>query len=382
MLNKGALTGYTVLDLSRLLPGPYCSMILADHGARVIVIEDRRFEQDDFFIYPVYRNKEHMTLNLKSDEGQRIFKQLLDKADVVLEGFRPGVVERLRVDYKSVSRKHPKIVYCSISGYGQTGSLSNRVGHDVNYLAQAGVLDMIGSDTGPPVIPGVQIADIAGGAFNAALGILMALLARERSGRGQYIDISMTDGILGLLTAPLFVQEHSGQESKRGNFRLSQRYACYNIYETKDGRYVSIGAVEFKFWKRLCEVLAIPQYIDSQYDDKKRTEIIDTLRSEFKKKSLADWESILGEQDVCWAPVRTKEEAIEDPLFQQRNVISKITDRNAKPHSMPGNPIKLSDTPGTVYRNPPKFGQDTEAILSELGYDGEQIEKFQKDKVV
>lgn len=382
MLYQGALTGYTVLDLSRLLPGPYCSMILADHGARVIAIEDSRYELDEFYIYPVYRNKEHMTLNLKSDEGQRIFHRLLDKADVVLEGFRPGVVERLRVDYKSVSKNHPEIVYCSISGYGQTGPLSNRVGHDVNYLAQAGVLDLIGSDTGPPVIPGVQIADIAGGAFNAALGILMALLAREKSGHGQYIDISMTDGILGLLTAPLFVQEHSGQKSKRGNFRLSHRYACYNIYETKDGRFVAIGAVEYKFWKRLCEVLELSQYIEFQYDDELRAEIISSLQSEFMKKTLVEWDSILSDQDVCWAPVRTADEALRAPLFMQRDMIAKIAGGTTERLPIPGNPIKLSDTPGTVHRNPPKFGQDTEVILAELGYDGEQIEQFKKNNVV
>jgi len=217
MPKNGALSGIKILDLSRLLPGPYCSMILADHGARVIAIEDRRFMDDGLFFSQVYRNKEHMSLNLKTGEGKKIFFHLLNDADVILEGFRPGVVQRLGVDYDTVRKVNPKIIYCSISGYGQTGPYRDRAGHDVNYLSISGALDLIGQANRPPSIPGIQIADIAGGGMNAAIGILMALFARERTGKGQYIDISMTDGIVGFMPAAFFLKQITGQFPKRGD---------------------------------------------------------------------------------------------------------------------------------------------------------------------
>ncbi|RPH39595.1 MAG: CoA transferase, partial [Desulfobulbaceae bacterium] len=178
---SGALSGVKVLDLSRLLPGPYCSMILADHGAEVVAVEDRRFVEDGMFFRDLYRNKRHISLNLKALEGKEVFYRMAENADIILEGFRPGVVERLGVDYESVRKINPKIIYCSITGYGQTGPLRHRAGHDVNYLSTAGVLDLIGQKESPPTIPGVQIADIAG-AMNGVIGILLALFARERSG--------------------------------------------------------------------------------------------------------------------------------------------------------------------------------------------------------
>ena len=217
MIQQGALSGIRVVDLSRMLPGPYCSMILADHGAEVIAVEDRKFQDDGLFFNDLNRNKSHMSLNLKTPEGLEIFFKLAEKADVILEGFRPGVVQRLGVDYEAVRKCNPKIIYCSISGYGQTGPLRDRVGHDVNYISNAGMLDLIGDKGGRPIIPGVQIADIAGGTMNAAVGILLALFARETSGEGQYIDISMTDGVLGFaFPAVLFFQAEWTTTKGRG----------------------------------------------------------------------------------------------------------------------------------------------------------------------
>ena len=258
MNKNGALAGIKVLDLSRLLPGPYCSMVLADHGAAVIAVEDRRFLADGLFLNNVNRNKRHMTLNLKSKEGMEIFFRLAKEADVVLEGFRPGVVDKLGVGYDAVCKVNPKIIYCSITGFGQNGPFRERVGHDANYLSFAGVLDLIGEAKRPPSIPGVQIADIAGGGMNAVIGILLALFARENTGKGQYIDISMTDGVVGMLPLVQFFQNLTGKAPARGNALLSHRYACYNTYETADGRYLSIGAVEHRFWKQLCELLGLP----------------------------------------------------------------------------------------------------------------------------
>ncbi len=382
MTTPGALNGITVIDLSRLLPGPYCSMILADHGARVISIEDKRFLADGLFMDIVNRNKEHMTLNLKTAEGKQIFFKLIEKADVVLEGFRPGVVNRLGVDYESVKKVNPRIIYCSISGFGQTGPHRDRVGHDVNYLSIGGVLDLIGETDRPPAIPGIQIADIAGGGMNAAIGILLALFAREKSGEGQYVDISMTDGMVGFLPAAMFFSRLSGSEPVRSDNLLSHRYACYNTYETADGKYLSIGAVEKRFWQKLCKTLEIQDYADLQYDDRHRTKIIDCLRRTFRQKTLAEWEGVLGGTDVCWARIQSLGDVLKDPLFQAREMVVEFETRSGRKSKTLGVPVKMSDTPGSVRTPPPEFGQDTAAILKELGYTDEEIGVLVEKEVI
>lgn len=376
MSKEGALDGITVLDLSRLLPGPCCSMMLADHGARVIAIEDKRFIADDLFITTVNRNKEHMSLNLKTLEGKEIFFRLVERADVLLEGFRPGVVHRLGIDYDTVCKINAKIIYCSITGYGQTGPCRDRAGHDVNFLAHSGVLGLIGAPDRPPSIPGVQIADIAGGGMNAAIGILLALMARERIGKGQYIDISMTDSMVSLLPLTLFLQQRTGEDPKRGETLLSHRYACYNTYETADGRYLSIGAVENRFWKRLCDHLGMPAYASLQYDEKRRHEIVDFLRTTFKQKTLAEWESELADMDICWGPVRNLQEVLQEPLFRQRNMVVDIRGQKGETTTTLGVPVKLSETPGSIRTPPVNFGESTIPILRELGYTENQIKEF------
>ncbi|MBW2428616.1 MAG: CoA transferase [Deltaproteobacteria bacterium] len=382
MTNPGALSGTIVIDLSRLLPGPYCSMIMADHGARVIAIEDRRFLADGLFMNIINRNKEHMSLNLKTEEGREIFFRLIRNADVVLEGFRPGVVNRLGVDYETVRNVNPRIVYCSITGFGQNGPFRDRVGHDVNYIGYAGVLNLIGEPDRPPSIPGIQIADIAGGGMNAAIGILMALFAREKTGRGQYIDISMTDGMVGFLPAVLFFHQLTGREPKRADTLLSHRYACYCTYETADGRHLSIGAVENRFWTQLCQVLEVPQYASLQYDDQHRQEIIDFMRTTFKKKTLAEWEVELGDLDICWGRVQSLTEVLNDPLFREREVVVEIEGKDGKKSKTLGVPVKLSDTPGAVRTPPMEFGESTAAILEELGYTSEEIKALAEKEVI
>lgn len=376
-----SLQGIKVIDLSRLLPGPYCSMMLADHGADVLAIEDRRFLADDLFFDDLYRNKDHMTLNLKSEKGLEIFFKLVADADVVLEGFRPGVVARLGVGYDEVSKINPAIIYCSISGYGQTGSASDVVGHDVNYLSRAGILDCIGEKEGPPVIPAVQVADIAGGGMQAMVGILLALYEREQSGKGQYVDISMTDGLLGLLTLPNILVKKTGQRQRRSTSMLSHRYACYNTYETADGRYIALGAVENRFWSNLCKILEVEKYSRLQYDEDRRDEIITELRRLFRSKPLAHWEDLLGEADVCFSKVQNMEEVFADPLFHEREMFFEMPE-SQDAGKMFGIPVKLGRTPGT-YKSPPQsFGGSTMRVLTELGYSEEEIEEFYRTGTV
>jgi crotonobetainyl-CoA:carnitine CoA-transferase CaiB-like acyl-CoA transferase len=378
----GALDGITVIDLSRLLPGPYCSMILADHGARVIAVESKKFMADGLFFNTLNRNKEHMSLNLKTEEGKQIFFRLVEKADVILEGFRPGVVDRLGVDYESVRKTNPNIIYCSITGYGQDGPYRDRVGHDVNYLSYAGILNLIGEPDRPPSIPVIQIADIGGGGMNAAIGILLALYNREKTGKGQTIDISMTDGMLAFLPVVHFFKQLTGEEPRRGNHMLSHRYACYNTYETADGRFLSIGAVENRFWKRLCDHLGAAEYADLQYDDSRRREILDFMRAAFKKKTLEEWNAELADLEICWGPIQTLSEVLEDPLFRQREMILEFQATAGEKQKAIGVPVKLSDTPGSVRNAAMDFGESTSSILKELGYSDQEIKKFAEADII
>jgi len=382
MIKGGALDGIRVLDLSRLLPGPYCSMILADHGADVLAVEDGRFQEDGLFFDEINRNKRHMSLNLKTEEGRDIFYRLAKKADVVLEGFRPGVTRRLGVDYETLSRMNPRLIYCSITGYGQTGPKRDEAGHDVNYLATAGILELIGETDKPPTIPGVQIADIMGGAMQAATGILLALYHREKSGNGQYIDISMTDGILGLLTLPRFFQQAKGETARRSDATLSHRYGCYNTYQTADGRYVAIGAVENRFWKRICELLGASHYAPLQYSKTHRQEIIDWLRAAFATKPLSYWQELLGGQDVCFSVIAELDEVMSSPLFREREMVCEYEDKDGSTHTTLGIPVKLSATPGALKTPPAAFGVHTDAVLEELGFRPEQVAELRMRNVI
>lgn len=382
MQSRGVLSGIKVIDLSRLLPGPYCSMILADHGARVIAIEDERFRAENFFLSTVYRNKEHLSLNLKSDKGREIFFRLVQDADVVLEGFRPGVVDRLGVGYAQVKEVKQDIIYCSITGYGQTGPARDLAGHDVNYLSESGVLDIIGEPDRPPSIPGIQLGDLVGGGMNAALGIVMALLHRERTGEGQYIDISMTDGLVGLLPLVMFFRQMTGKPPERGNDLLSHRFACYNTYETADGRYFSVGAVEARFWKKLCEHLGHPEFIGRQYQEEGREEVIAVFRQIFKTKTQAEWAEELAKVDCCCAPIKNLDEVVCSELFAQREMIVQFPDPAGNQVPTLGVPIKLEKTPGSLRQAPAKFGGHTRLILHELGYSLPEIEELADKGVI
>ena len=323
-----------------------------------------------------------MTLNLKKKKGHEIFIKMVKSADILMEGFRPGVTKRLMVDYDTIKTINPEIIYCSITGYGQYGPFRDMPGHDVNYLSFSGILDTIGEKNGSPCIPGIQIADLAGGSMNALAGILLALFAREKTGKGQYIDISMTDGVLGLLSMPLDLFQQDGKMPERSNTLLSHRYACYNVYETSDAKYISIGAVENRFWQNLCNILGVPEYGPLQYDDSHREEIIHFFRKTFREKTREQWSKEIGDKDICWGKIQNISNLFDDPLFRAREMVGEIKDTKGNPVKYFGIPVKLSKTPGSVRTPPVGFGESTEKILREYGYTDSEINTFIENDIV
>jgi crotonobetainyl-CoA:carnitine CoA-transferase CaiB-like acyl-CoA transferase len=378
-----ALEGIKVLDLSRLFPGPYCSMILADLGADVLRIEDRRFANEGPGMPTIMRNKRHMTLNLKHPQARDIFYRLARVGDVILEGFRPGVTERLGIDYECIKKINEKMIYCSVTGYGQDGPYRNMVGHDVNYLSFGGVLGLNGGAGGSPVIPPIQVADMAAGGMNAALGIMAALIARERTGKGQYIDISMLDGIIAMLPFPASLFWGTGVSPRRGEMLLSGRYPCYNVYETSDGGHVSLGALEPRFWEVLCRKLGREDFIPCQYDEgEKRKEMLSFLREKFKEKSREEWFEELKNLDVCIGKVLSLEETLRDPQVVSRGMVTDFQDPEKGRLKLLSSPIRLSATPPEIRTAPAAFGEHTEEVLRELGYSVPQIKDLEKNGIV
>lgn len=382
MKNNGALAGIKVLDLSRMLPGPFCSMILADHGATVIAIEDKRYLTSGHYIPEVNRNKQHITLNLKTKEGKEIFFKMVEDADVIIEGFRPGTVKKLGIDYDSVRKVNQGIIYCSITGYGQTGLYKDKPGHDVNYMSISGLLDQIGPAGGSPTIPGIQFADMAGGGMNGAIGILLALVTRERTGEGQYVDISMTDSMVSFLPIVHRLHKLTGTTPRRSQSILSHYYACYNIYETSDRKYISVGALEPHFWEKLCNHLDLPEYVTFQFDEEHRKEIIDTLSGIFLTKTRAQWEKELSPLHACCEPVLSPKEVLNLPHFRERKMVLETGNVDQVDMKIIGVPVKLSKTPGEIRSPEVQFGENTHSVLTEIGYGAAEIKDLSDRGIV
>jgi crotonobetainyl-CoA:carnitine CoA-transferase CaiB-like acyl-CoA transferase len=372
-----ALGHLRLLDLSRQLPGPFCSTLLADLGMDVLVIGA---PGDPFGagIPFLGRNKRSMTLNLKSDAGRDLFLRLAADADVVLEGFRPGVTARLGIDYDTLRARNPRLIYCAITGFGQDGPYRDRVGHDLNYLAYAGVLNYIGAAGGPPVLPGVQIADIGAGSLMAAVGILAAIVAREQTGRGQLVDIAMLDGAVAWNVYALVLHVLAGGAPARGEAQLTGRYPCYAVYETKDGRHLTVGAYEPHFWATLCRHFGREDFVARQWDEgEQREAMFRFFRDSFRARTLAEWRQELGDLEICFGPVNTLEESLADPQVRHRGMTI-----GAGPTLAPGPPLKLSETPASVRTPPPEFGADTDRVLAGLGFDDAEIACLRADGIV
>jgi crotonobetainyl-CoA:carnitine CoA-transferase CaiB-like acyl-CoA transferase len=377
-----ALSRFRMLDLSRQLPGPFCSMLLADLGMDVVVVASPN-DPMGAGIPLLARNKRSLTLNLKAPEGRDIFHRLAREADVVLEGGRPGGARKLGVDWETLRALNPRLVYCSISGYGQSGPYRDRVGHDVNYLGFAGVLDVTGVRGGEPVIPGVQIADVGGGALMAAAGIMAALLARDRTGEGQYVDIGMMDGAGAWQVLNLFNQVVQDAPQRRGETMLTGQHPCYALYETKDGRWVTVGALEPHFWRNLCQELDMPDLVEQQFaGGGVRDEMFRRVRAKFKERTMAEWVARLADKDICFGPVATVAEMLDDPQMRHREMVVEQPDRRGERRLTLGNPLKLSATPPTFRTPPAEFGAHTDEVLATLGYSIDDVAALRARGVV
>ena len=331
------LAGIRVLDLTRLLPGPMCTLYLADLGADVVKVEDtgagdyaRRLapsagglrNRATAWFNAINRNKRSIAVDLKSAGGHAAFIALASAADVIVEGFRPGVVASLNVDYDAVRTVNPKVVYCAVSGYGQTGPRAAFAGHDINYLGYAGTLNYTGERGGRPTLANLQIADLLGGAASAAIGILAALFGAQRTGRGRYVDVAMADAVLAHQIFLLGALEDDGAVAQRGDDLLTGGVPCYGVYPTSDARWLAVGALEAKFWNALCATLGRPDLAPFQLavgaDGEARSR---GAGGDFGAASLAHWRARFADVDCCVTPVLTFDEALADPQFGAREMV-------------------------------------------------------------
>ncbi len=390
------LDGIRVLDLSRMAPGPFCSMLLGDMGADVLLIEalGSRLEfgaadgsgQEKAKRAAAYnamgRNKKSMMLDLKTAEGRDILHKLAASADVVMEGFRPGVVKRLGADYDTLRQINDRIIYCSLSGYGQDGPYVGLVGHDINYISIGGALGMLGAPDRPPAIPLNIIADLAGGGLMAAYGILLALVARERTGKGQYVDIALSDGVIQFLAMAATEYFSSGRVSKRGEHMLMGAQPNYSVYQCRDGGWISLGSLEPHFWANLCKTMGREDLIEHENNQAKWPEIRQFFTEKFRTRNRDEWFATLQETDICAAPVYDLDEVFTDPHNLHRKMVVEIDSPGMGKVKQVGIAVKLSETPGAVRRTAPLPGQDTDEVLKSLGYDGKGIEALKKSGAV
>ncbi len=375
-----ALEGIRVLDLSRLLPGPFLTMVLADLGADVIKIEDPRVG-DYLRAFPphkggvsgrylaVNRGKRSITLDLKG-AGRDAFLRMVERADVVVDSFRPGVMAKLGLGWDVLSARNPRIILCSISGYGQTGPYVERAGHDLNYIALAGVLGMTGAAGAAPMMPGVQIADLAGGSLWSATAILAALVGRHRTGKGAHLDISMTEGALALLTAELGNLD-CGAHPTRGTATLNGGMACYGVYAASDGRYLAVGALEPKFWIALNQAIGrAPNIAELAGNLEQQGRTRAELAAIFATRTGAEWIAALAEHDCCVELVLEPDELAAHPLHRAREVFFSLDGGpGIGPIAQVRTPLGMPKAP----RLPPKHGEHTASVLEEYGFSADEI---------
>ncbi|MDQ3984945.1 MAG: CoA transferase [Actinomycetota bacterium] len=393
-MTAGPLEGIRILDLTRLLPGGYATLLMADLGADVVKVEEPG--KGDYIRWTpplvgefstghiaLNRNKRSITLNLKIDRGREIFRSLAANSEVVIESFRPGVMARLGLGWDDLRKINPALVYCAISGYGQDGPRAQEAGHDVNYMGRAGALSIMGEESGRPVIPGLQIGDLAGGGMAAVIAVLTALLRRATTGEGDFCDVSMTDGVFSWLSIHASEFFATGVDPQRERMHLSGLYPCYRIYPAADG-WLSVGALEPQFWAQVCDVLDRPDLAGDAYaTGERRGHVIAELNKAFSTKTRAEWMDSFQGLDACVAPVNGFTEAFADPQALHRGMIVDGEVPGAGPFKFLGSPIKLQNAPSDVLRRPPpQMGEHTEEVLAEVGVDSGAIGGLRSEGVL
>ncbi len=379
-----ALDGLKVLDLSMNLPGPYMTWFLAQLGAEVVKVENP--DGGDYarslggsagspYFAAVNRNKKSVALNLKHPEGRRIVLDLLDGFDILVEGFRPGTMERLELGYETTSARNPRLIHVSITGYGHDSPYRDRAGHDLNYLSLAGIIGMTGSRDGRLGIAGIQIADLAGGSYLALTGLLAAIIQRQRTGRGQFIDAAMFDGSLSLATLVFAGVEAGLEVPGPGKMLLNGAVPCYGLYGTKDGGHMSLGALEPKFWRNFCSAIGRDDLLGEQFGG---PEVTAELEEIFATKTRDEWTELMGSTDACCEPVRSLDEASRSSLAEARGMVN-TTERGGR---VLGFPLRMSDSPRSADEPAPELGEHTEEILSRLGMTKERMELLRSQEVI
>jgi alpha-methylacyl-CoA racemase len=393
-----ALDGLRVLDLTRLLPGGFCSMLLADFGADVIKVEDTGLGDYVRWAPPHYegaepsagsalflslnRGKRSIRIDLKAPAGRDVFLALVRDADVLVESFRPGVMDRLGVGYERLRQENPGLVYCAITGYGQDGPNRDRSGHDMNYLGLNGILGLTGEVDGPPVSASAQIADLGGGAMMAIAGILIALQERARSGEGQFVDCSMFDGSLSFLAMLAGEMLADGSVPRRGELRLAGGLVCYRPYRCADG-YITLGALEPKFWAEFCRGVEREDLLGHAFDAPGSDAHRDVCEI-FAARTREQWRAFASEHDCCLEPVLGLDEALDGELVAARGMVVELDQPGAeRPVRLLGVPVKLSRTPADPVRAPgPGLGEHTRDVLAEAGYSTQEIGELHESGAV
>lgn len=386
------LDGIRVLDLTRLLPGPYCTLLLADFGADVIKVEDpesgdyaRWYEpkigdQSAIFL-SLNRNKRSITLDLKDQKDKQVFIDLVKTADVLIESFRPGVMDRLGLGYAELKKYNHKLIYCAITSYGQTGPYAKDPGHDLNFLSYSGLLHLQGTPNQNPLMSSVQIGDLGGGSLMATIGILVSIIEAQKSGEGQFIDISMLDGAVSWMQTILPDYWATNSLPNRGELTLNGGKACYEVYRTKDHRFLAVGALEYKFWKNFCTVIGKEELISKlgePIETQRRMKL--EIQEIISQKTLSEWLYLFEGIDACVSPVLTPQEMTVNPQIKHREMIEEFHHPELGKIKLIANPIKLSGKKFNLRRPAPKLGQHNSEILNELGqsYSKEVIENEPK----
>lgn len=393
-MSRYPLQDILVLDLTRLLPGPLCSLMLADLGATIYKIEPPEGGDYTRWYPPIRnqmsggfaalnRNKRSLVLDLKSTEGVEVVRRMISRVDVLLEGFRPGVMQRLGLDYETLHTQHPRLIYGSISGYGQDGPLAHRAGHDINYLARTGVLSLLGQADGPPVVPGIQIADVTGGSWMGVSHVLAALFHREKTGEGCHCDIAMSEGLLPFLTMELGQMAAGGETPRRGQTLLGGGVPCYGVYRCRDGKYLAVGALEPKFWSQLTTALERPDLtaqglLLNEDGEPART----ALAHIFLSRDRDEWVHLLTPLDACVEPVLDLDEVFTDPQALARSYFVTHEHPTEGTFSLPRSPFRMSNIPSPPHEPAPLLGQHGRDILQEFGFSTQDIESLIKQGVV